>query len=289
MSRNIRTNFLTDKSTFGNSTMPIGSIVPIFKATDDKVTDNGVVVNLGSIVAGAGGGSGYYSDLGTVVGYPTTPITYDIPATAFIEGTDNVNIAGHPFIKGDQLTVTSTDQAPNKLTLGGSIQSIAVGGGGGSGYTSPPIVQVTDNGSGPLVAGSFSAEIDTTTGTVSAINVVDGGQGYQFPVVTLIGGGGTGATATPTLSAGGVGGIQVDKGFSFLVDFVDANNIKFSRSNGDIDSGKYFIRIIFDENKNEKYDSGNFLKRIKPEKVIYYPDEIDVRAGWDLVQEFILQ
>ena len=43
MSRNVRTNFLTDKATFGNSTMPIGSIVPIFKATDDKVTDNGVV------------------------------------------------------------------------------------------------------------------------------------------------------------------------------------------------------------------------------------------------------
>ena len=56
-----------------------------------------------------------------------------------------------------------------------------------------------------------------------------------------------------------------------------------------IDSGKYFIRIIFDENKNKKYDSGNFLERIKPEKVIYYPEEIDVRAGWDLVQEFILQ
>ena len=56
-----------------------------------------------------------------------------------------------------------------------------------------------------------------------------------------------------------------------------------------IDSGKYFIRIIFDKNQNKKYDSGNFLRRIKPEKVIYYPDEIDVRAGWDLVQEFILQ
>ena len=37
------------------------------------------------------------------------------------------------------------------------------------------------------------------------------------------------------------------------------------------------------------YSTGNFLKRINPEKVIYYPDEIDVRAGWDLVQEFILQ
>jgi len=94
MSRNIRTNFLTDKSTFGNSTMPIGSIVPIFKATDDKVTDNGVVLNLGSIVSGAGGGTGYVTDLSTTSGYPTTPITYDIPATAFVEGTDNVNIVG---------------------------------------------------------------------------------------------------------------------------------------------------------------------------------------------------
>ena len=43
------------------------------------------------------------------------------------------------------------------------------------------------------------------------------------------------------------------------------------------------------KNKNQKYDSGNFLFRTNPEKVIYYPDEIDVRAGWDLVQEFILK
>jgi len=95
MSRNIRTNFLTDKSTFGNSTMPIGAIVPIFKATDDKVTDNGVVnVNgLGQVVSGAGGGTGYVTDLGTIAGYPTTPIDFNIPAgTAFEVGTDNVNI-----------------------------------------------------------------------------------------------------------------------------------------------------------------------------------------------------
>ena len=125
--------------------------------------------------------------------------------------------------------------------MGASIQSITVGGGGGSSYTSAPLVQVTDSGSGPLVTGgTFGAVFDSTTGIVSAINVIDGGTGYQFPVVTLIGGGGTGATATPTLSAGGVGGIQVDKGFTFLVDVVDANNIKFSRSNGDIAAGKYY-------------------------------------------------
>ena len=66
----------------------------------------------------------------------------------------------------------------------------------------------------------------------------------------------------------------------------ETNNSTIDFNN--IDSGKYYIRIIFDENKNQKYDSGNFLLRTNPEKVIYYPDEIDVRAGWDLVQDFIL-
>ena len=239
MSRNIRTNFLTDKSTFGNSTMPIGAIVPIFKATDDKVTDNGVVVNLGSVVSGAGGGTGYVTDLGTVAGYPTGPITLDIPATAFQEGTDNINIPNHPFIEGDSLTVITTTQAPNKLTLGASIDSITITNPG-SNYTAAPLVQVTDNGSGPVSAGVFTAEFDSNTGQVTGITVVDGGVGYQFPVITLIGGGGTSAAASPTLSTGGVGGIQVDKGFSFLVDVVDSNTIKFSKSNGDIAAGRYY-------------------------------------------------
>ena len=55
-----------------------------------------------------------------------------------------------------------------------------------------------------------------------------------------------------------------------------------------IEPGEYYIRIIFDENNNGKYDTGNFLNRIMPEKVTYFPELIDIRAGWDLVQEFIL-
>lgn len=66
-----------------------------------------------------------------------------------------------------------------------------------------------------------------------------------------------------------------------------SNNSEINFNN--IDAGKYYIRIILDDNENQKFDTGNFLKRIEPEKVIYYPDEIDVRAGWDLVQEFILK
>ncbi len=239
MSRNVRSNFLTDKSTFGNSTLPIGAIVPIFKATDDKVTDNGVVLNLGSVVGGAGGGSGYVTDLGTISGYPTTPISFAIPATAFEEGTDNVIIPNHPFVEGDKLTVTTTDQAPNQCKLGGSIQTIGITNVG-SNYTAAPLVQVTDNGSGPVSPGTFQAVFDSNTGTVTGVNVIDGGVGYQFPVVTLVGGGGTNATALPVLATGGVGGVALDKGFQFLVDVVDSNTIKFSRSNGDIAAGRYY-------------------------------------------------
>ena len=65
----------------------------------------------------------------------------------------------------------------------------------------------------------------------------------------------------------------------------DLNPIEFRH----IDAGKYYIRIMFDSNQNKKYDSGSFLKRRSPEKVSYFPEELDVRAGWDLIQEFILE
>jgi len=241
MSRNIRKNFLTDKSTFGNSTMPIGSVVPIFKAVSEKVTDNGVVVNLGAVVGGIGGGSGYFTDLGTVDGYPTAPIDVEfLSGSSLTVGTDLINIPSHPFIEGDKLTVISTDQAPDRAKFGGSIDSFTIGGGGGSGYTSAPLVQVSDNGSGPVTSGSFAAEIDVGTGKVTSINVIDGGTGYQFPVVTLVGGGGIGATATPVLATGGVGGVAFDRGFEFYVDVVDANNIRLARSNADLGAGKYY-------------------------------------------------
>ena len=151
MSRNIRTNFLTDKSTFGNSTMPIGAIVPIFKATDDKVTDNGVVISVGAVGGGGlTGGTGYVTDSGlSSPGAPTTPIDFDIATSGFQEGTDIVNIPSHPFIEGDKLTVIATDQNPTKCKLGASIQSITVNNAG-TGYTSAPNVDVTDDGSGPL-------------------------------------------------------------------------------------------------------------------------------------------
>ncbi|MDY8135237.1 Ig-like domain-containing protein [Aquimarina sp. 2201CG5-10] len=56
-----------------------------------------------------------------------------------------------------------------------------------------------------------------------------------------------------------------------------------------LNPGKYNIRVIHDTNKNGKWDTGNFLKTIQPEKVSYFPDLIDVRANWELKQTFILK
>lgn len=46
--------------------------------------------------------------------------------------------------------------------------------------------------------------------------------------------------------------------------------------------GTYRLRIILDSNKNGKWDTGNYLKSIQPEKIEYYLNPIKIRANWDL-------
>ncbi|MBL4605005.1 MAG: Ig-like domain-containing protein [Flavobacteriaceae bacterium] len=45
---------------------------------------------------------------------------------------------------------------------------------------------------------------------------------------------------------------------------------------------EYKIRIIYDNNNNGKWDSGNFLSRTQPEKVEYHLEIQEVRANWSL-------
>lgn len=52
---------------------------------------------------------------------------------------------------------------------------------------------------------------------------------------------------------------------------------------------KYRIRVIYDANKNHSWDTGNFLLKRQPEKVVYYPDVIDVRANWEMTETFVLE
>ena len=55
-----------------------------------------------------------------------------------------------------------------------------------------------------------------------------------------------------------------------------------------INPGKYMARVIFDSNGNQKWDTGNFLKKIQPEKVSYYPILIEMRANWEKIETFNL-
>lgn len=45
--------------------------------------------------------------------------------------------------------------------------------------------------------------------------------------------------------------------------------------------GKYKLKIIFDENNNNKWDPGKFIPRKLSEKVIYFSDELEMKEGWD--------
>lgn len=43
--------------------------------------------------------------------------------------------------------------------------------------------------------------------------------------------------------------------------------------------GKYFIRVIWDTNGNKKFDTGNYLNKIQPERVSLFK-EMEIRADW---------
>ncbi len=57
----------------------------------------------------------------------------------------------------------------------------------------------------------------------------------------------------------------------------------------EISPDKYYLRIIYDDNQNRKWDTGSFLERRNPELIIYYPKLIEVRANWSLNETFILK
>ncbi len=53
--------------------------------------------------------------------------------------------------------------------------------------------------------------------------------------------------------------------------------------------GEYSIRILYDENKNGKWDPGNFRENKQPEKVIAIEQKIGVKANWENENDIILE
>ncbi len=49
---------------------------------------------------------------------------------------------------------------------------------------------------------------------------------------------------------------------------------------------KYRLKLIYDENNNHKWDTGNYMKHVQPEKVIYNSELINIRSNWDAELEW---
>jgi hypothetical protein len=61
---------------------------------------------------------------------------------------------------------------------------------------------------------------------------------------------------------------------SFLKDSTD---VKYNY----ILPGDYELKLIIDNNNNEKWNTGNYIEGLQPEKVIFYEKDIKIRANWD--------
>lgn len=53
--------------------------------------------------------------------------------------------------------------------------------------------------------------------------------------------------------------------------------------------GKYVLKAVMDVNRNGQWDPGNYRKQLQPEKVWYFGSSIEIKANWDLKEEWIIE
>jgi hypothetical protein len=63
------------------------------------------------------------------------------------------------------------------------------------------------------------------------------------------------------------------KGFEIIT---QNDTLKFEN----LDPGNYQLKIVYDKNKNKKWDTGDYLKNIQPERILIYPSEVTIKSNW---------
>lgn len=51
---------------------------------------------------------------------------------------------------------------------------------------------------------------------------------------------------------------------------------------------KHRLKVIYDTNNNGKWDTGNYLKNQQAEKITYFEKELELRANWDIEEEWVI-
>jgi hypothetical protein len=72
----------------------------------------------------------------------------------------------------------------------------------------------------------------------------------------------------------------LDEKEKVLKEFTIDGDTKLTINN--LDPSSYIFKLICDDNKNGKWDTGNFNQRLQPEKVYYFDQIIETKSGWDM-------
>lgn len=57
----------------------------------------------------------------------------------------------------------------------------------------------------------------------------------------------------------------------------------------DVAEGTYYVRIIYDINEDRVWNTGNYLKRVYPEKTYIFEKSIKILPDWEVEEEFLLK
>ena len=83
---------------------------------------------------------------------------------------------------------------------------------------------------------------------------------------------------------------------SAIVQLLDAQDkvIREARLNNNqadfyfLNPGKYYVRMFYDHNGNGIWDTGLYEEKRQAEEVFYYPQSLDLKAQWDVEQDWDL-
>lgn len=93
--------------------------------------------------------------------------------------------------------------------------------------------------------------------------------------------------------------IDVDEGDNFILSLLEGEKVITSMQMTaaeikavkfkNLKSGKYSLKLIYDNNANGIWDTGDYYKHLNPERVEYYNEVIDLKKGWDMDISWIIK
>lgn len=79
--------------------------------------------------------------------------------------------------------------------------------------------------------------------------------------------------------------LLVEHGFVELLSkgkVIGKKNVKEDILFKQLSPGSYEVRLISDDNQNNRWDTGNFSEKRQPEKVFYHDQTVDIKSNWDM-------